>query len=73
MAEEYIENIIIRRDGNDEVETPSFFDEQCDGIFEFEGVLKLVQILKSVQNAQHNRHDYVFKIVSIGKMEQQGE
>ena len=65
MAEEqYIESIIIRRDGV-EVEEPSFTDEQVDSEFEFKGTIKLVQILKSVQNAQHNRHDYVFKIVEI--------
>ena len=43
----------------------SFTDEQCDVEFEFKGTIKLTQILKSVQNATHNRHDYVFKIVEI--------
>jgi len=69
MAEEYIENIIIRRDGV-EAEEPSFADEQVDAEFEFKGTIKLVQILKSVQNAQHNRHDYVFKIVEIDEIKE---
>lgn len=64
MAEQYIESILIRRD-NVEVSEPSFADEQVDVEFEFKGMIKLVQILKSVQNAAHNRHDYVFKIVEI--------
>lgn len=67
MAEKYIESILIRDDKLPEVETPTFNDEDCDTEFEFEGTVKLVQILKSVQNAVHNRHDYVFKIVNIKK------
>lgn len=62
--EQYIESIIIRRD-NVEVDEPSFIDEQVDLEFEFKGTVKLVQILKSVQNAAHNKHDYVFKIMEI--------
>ncbi len=62
--EQYIESILIRSDNN-EVEQPSFTDEQCDSEFEFKGTVKLKQILKSVQNATHNRHDYIFKIVGI--------
>jgi len=70
MAEErYVESILIRSD-NVEAEQPSFTDEQCDMEFEFEGTVKLVQILKSVQNATHNKHDYVFKIVNITKIKE---
>jgi hypothetical protein len=69
MAEEYIESIIMRQDNRLEATTPLFEDDDCDALFEFEGTVKLTQILKSVQNATHNRHDYVFKIVSIKKLE----
>lgn len=70
MAEEqYIESILMRRD-NIEAEEPSFTDEQVDGEFGFKGTIKLVQILKSVQNAQHNRHDYVFKIINIDEIKE---
>ncbi len=69
MAEQYVETVIIRQDNRPEVSTPSFADTDVDSTFEFEGTLKLVQILKSVQNAQHNRHDYVFKIETIDKMQ----
>lgn len=70
MAEEYIESVLIRQD-NVEVEEPSFEDVDCDAIYVFEGKIKLIQILKSVQNATHNRHDYVFKIVSINEIEKE--
>ncbi len=68
MAEQYVETIIIRQDSKPEVSTPSFADTDIESIFEFEGTLELVQILKSIQNAKHNRHDYVFKIKTISKM-----
>lgn len=71
MAEQYIESILIRSDNN-EVEQPSFTDEQCDTEFECKGIIKLVQILKSVQNAQYNKHDYVFKIVNIDEVKEIG-
>lgn len=69
MPEEYVESIIMRQDNRPETETPMFEDNDCDALFEFEGVVKLKQIVKSIQNATHNRHDYVFKIVSIKKLE----
>lgn len=69
MAEQYIETIIIRQDDKPEVSIPSFDDDDVDATFEFEGTLKLVQIIKNIQNATHNRHDYVFKIVDINKMQ----
>lgn len=72
MAEQYIENIIIRRDGF-QTDIPSLTDDQCDATFEFEGRLQLKQIIKSVQNATHNRHDYVFTITQIKKLEQETE
>lgn len=68
MAEEFIESIIIRLDNQPEVSTPSFVDDDCDVEFEFDGVLVLKQITKSVQNAKHNRHDYVFKIKEIREL-----
>ena len=68
MAEQYIESIIIRQDNRPETETPLLEDDDCDALFKFNGVIELKQILKSVQNATHNRHDYVFKIVSINKL-----
>lgn len=67
--EQYIESVIIRKD-NVTSDEPHFTDEQVDAEFEFEGTVKLVQILKSVQNATHNRHDYVFKITEIKKIKE---
>ena len=69
MAEQYVETVIIRQDNRPEVLTPTFADTDVDRIIEFEGTLRLVQILKSVQNAVHNRHDYVFKIETVDKMQ----
>ena len=69
MPEQYVESILIRQDNRPETLTPMLEDDDCDALFEFEGVVKLVQIVKSVQNAVHNKHDYVFKIVSIDKLE----
>ena len=66
--ESYRESIIIRLDNQPEVETPSFADEDCDSEFEFDGVLVLKQIIKSIQNATHNRHDYVFNIKEIREL-----
>lgn len=68
MTEKYKESILIRQDNRPETETPMLEDGDCDALFEFEGVIKLKQILKSVTNATHNRQDYVFGIVSIGKL-----
>ena len=67
--EQYAESIIIRQDNRPHTDTPLMEDDDCDALFEFEGVVKLKQILKSVTNATHNRHDYVFEIVSIDKLE----
>ncbi len=75
MAENYIESVIIRQDnvhlpdGN----LPTFTEDQCDKIFEFEGTIELKQIIKSIQNVSHNKHDYVFKIKNISKLQEQGE
>ena len=71
MAEEYRESILIRQDNEPDVFTPSFVDTDVDAEFIFKGTIKLVQILKSVQNAVHNRHDYVFKIVNIKKIKKE--
>ena len=69
MSERFVETIIIRQDNRPTVSILSFSDTDVDSIFEFEGKLKLVQILKDVQNAVHNRHDYVFKIETIDKIQ----
>lgn len=71
MAEQYVETIMIRQDKKPDVSEPSFLDTDVDGIFEFEGTLRLVQIFKSVQNAVHNKHDYIFRIETITKMKKE--
>lgn len=71
--ESYVESILIRKDFPDSGIEPLFDDNDCDEIFEFKGTIKLIQIAKSVQNKFHNRHDYVFKIVEIEKLEKQSE
>jgi len=75
MTEQYIESIIIRQDNVHipEGSEPTFTDEQLDKEFEFEGIVELKQIVKSVKNVFHNRHDYVFKIKSINKIQKQGD
>jgi len=65
MPEQYVESIIMRQDNRPETLTPMLEDSDCDKIFKLKANVKLVQIIKSVQNAVHNRHDYVFKIVDI--------
>lgn len=74
-AEQYIESILIRQDNIElpEGTLPTFNDDQCDKEFEFKGIIVLKQIFKSVQNILHNRHDYVFVIKSIDKIDEQGE
>lgn len=72
-TENYIESILIRQDNVDNGDTSAFSDEDCDELFEFKGTVKLVQIAKSVQNKFHNRHDYIFKIESIEKLERQDD
>ena len=73
--EEYIESILIRQDNvyAPEGDEPTFGDSQVDKVFEFEGTVKLIQIVKSVQNASHNTHSYIFKIENIEKFTEQGE
>lgn len=71
MAEEYVESILIRQDNNPHTPTPMFENNDLDDLFEFEGILQLKQIEKSIQNAVHNRHTYVFKIVSIDKLQKE--
>jgi len=70
--ENYVESIIIRRDNVHLPvgDPPTFTDEQCDLLFEFKGTLQLKQIIKSVQNATHNRHDYILTIVDIKKFKE---
>ena len=73
MAEEYIETILIRQNERPEVTTPTFVDTDVDSVFKFEGTLKLVKINKTVQNAVHNQHDYIFMVESIVELEKQEE
>ena len=70
MAEKYIERIIIRQDNRPETVTPLLNDEDCDKIYKFDGRIKLKQIVKSIQNTTHNRHDYVFVITEIQDLEE---
>lgn len=70
MSEKYVESFIMRSDNRPEVDEPTFVDTDVDKDFEFKGTIKLVQILKSVQNAVHNKHDYVFIITNIKKLEE---
>ena len=69
--EKFIESIIIRKDNQPEIDTPTFVDDDCGAVFEFEGKIQLKSIQKSIQNATHNRHDYVFEILSIDKMQKE--
>lgn len=71
MAEQYVESLIIRDDNRPDIAEPMFEDIDIDAVFEFEGTIKLVQILKSIQNIVHNKHDYVFKIESIEKIKKE--
>lgn len=73
MPESYIETISMRLSQMPEVGTPSFADSDCDTVFGFKAKVKLVQIQKNVQNAVHNRHDYVFEIIGIKKIEKEIE
>lgn len=69
--EEYIESILIRKDGKEGVSIPTFDDADLDELFEFEGTVKLVQIIKAVQNKFHNQYDYIFKIQEIKKLKRE--
>ena len=69
-TEKYIESILIRQDNMPETVSPILEDTDVDKLFEFEGIVQLRQILKSITNATHNRQDYVFKIVSIDKLKE---
>jgi len=73
MVERFIESLIIRQDNVylPEGDPPTFNDDQCDKLFEFEGKIVLKQIIKQVQNVTHNRHDYVFVIESIDKLKEE--
>lgn len=73
VDEQYVESILIRQDNVDAgITEPTFTDTDVDEVFEFEGTLQLIQIVKSVQNKTHNRHDYVFKIEDITKLQKEG-
>jgi hypothetical protein len=71
MAEQYIEQLLMRQDNKEHVEVPTFSDSDIDAVFEFEGRVRLVQISKQVSNATHNLHQYIFKIESIGKFQKE--
>lgn len=63
--ENYIESIIIRQDNLPEKSQPSWDDKDVDNYYIVTGRIQLRQIIKSVRNSSHNKHDYVFKIDSI--------
>jgi hypothetical protein len=69
MAEEYIEQLIMRCDCPDHVETPRFTGADVDAEFEYKGVVKLMQITNHETNATHNERQYVLKIMSIDELE----
>ena len=71
MAERYVESFIMRQDNNPDVLEPTLTDDDCDSEFELKATVKLMQIEKSVQNAVHNRHVYVFKVIEIKKMKKE--
>ena len=65
MAESYRENCIIKYSDMPEVESPTFVDDDCDTIYNLHCRVQLKKILKSVQNATHNKHEYVFKVIDV--------
>lgn len=73
MAERYIESIIIRQDNVllPEDDTLLFEDTDLDAEFELKAKIKLVQIVKNVQNQVHNHHQYVLKIVSVDELKKE--
>jgi hypothetical protein len=68
VVEEYIESLIIRQDDMSEAVVPSFNDTDIDEDYEIDAVLILKQIIKSVQNKTHNKHDYVFQVKEIREL-----
>ena len=70
-AEKYIESVIIRQDNRPEVDAPTLVDDDCDAVYDFRARVQLKQILKAVQNVAHNRHDYVFQILEITKLQKE--
>ncbi len=74
MPEQYVEQIMIYRDPVDVGEGPLLAgDSDVDAEFTLEATVKLVEIKKSIQNAVHNRHEYLFKIINITELEKRGE
>lgn len=74
MAEQYVESITMWRPPVDIGTGPLLVDDpDVDSEYEFEAVIKLTQIKKSVRNAFHNGHEYCFTITEIRKLKKQGE
>lgn len=71
MAEEYVEQVIMRQDNKEHATEPMFTGADVDAEFEFEGVVKLIQITNHETNATHNERQYVLKILSIGKLQKE--
>ena len=69
-GEEYIESIIIRQDNNAYIDDPTFVDTDVDKTYDIKVTAKLIQVIKSVQNNFHNKHDYVFKVIEIEKIKE---
>lgn len=74
MPEQYVEQITMWRPPVDVDVGPLLVDDlDVDSEFEFEAIIKLTQIKKSVRNALHNGHEYCFTITDIRKLEKQGD
>jgi len=71
MAEQYKQTAIIRYDTMPIVDIPTFVDGDCDAIYQLTCRIQLKQIVKSVQNAVHNKHDYVFKLIDIQNLQKE--
>lgn len=69
-GEQYVESIIIRQDNNAYIDDPTFVDTDVDKTYDIKVSAKLIQVIKSVQNQNHNKHDYVFKVVEIEKIKE---
>lgn len=69
-GEQYVESIIIRQDNNAYIDDPTFVNTDVDKTYDIKVSAKLIQVIKSVQNNFHNKHDYVFKVIEIEKIKE---
>lgn len=73
VGEGYIEQVIMRKDSQEHVTESMFTGADVDSVFEFEGIVQLIQITNHEMNAVYNDRQYVLKILSIDKLEKQEE